>query len=136
MHENKGCLYENIQELTSYSKDLGLFFFRTLIPVIIFPETLFSEKSPRKLKLRTLFPKTFCPRTSENWDFFNQSFFFQKQFFLSYIDSTFSIYFDNVSRIQSLVLILYQSHLYSVNIRNTKHFLFIIKGLSQTKELE
>ena len=37
-----------------------------------FPETLlaapyyFREKSPRNLKLRTLFPMTFCPRTSQN----------------------------------------------------------------------
>ena len=38
------------------------------------------KKSPRNLKLRTFFPVTFCPRTSENWDYIYQSFYFQVYF--------------------------------------------------------
>ena len=33
------------------------------------------KKSPKNLKLRTLFPVTCCPRTSENWDFLRKFYF-------------------------------------------------------------
>ena len=33
------------------------------------------KKSPKNLKLRTPFPVTCCPRTSENWDFFTKVLF-------------------------------------------------------------
>ena len=58
----KKSFYKNVSDLTSFSQNLGLFFFRTLIPLILFPETVLSApidylgtKSPRNLKLRTFF---------------------------------------------------------------------------------
>ena len=48
------------------------------------PPYYFRKRRPRNLKLRTLFPKTFFPRRSENWDFFTKVFiarFFSINFF-------------------------------------------------------
>ena len=78
MHRKKQFFYGNVLDLTLFSQDFffGYIFFRTLFPVILFPDTLLAspilflgKKSPRNQKLRTLFPVTFCPRTSEDWDF-------------------------------------------------------------------
>ena len=44
------------------------------------PQYYFRKKSPKNLKLRTLFPVTFCPRTSENWDFLTNVFIFRNFF--------------------------------------------------------
>ena len=71
----KSPFYENLIFTTFRTFFLVLFFlgyisFSTLIPAIIFLETLimaasilFEKKSPRNLKLRILFPVTFCLRT-------------------------------------------------------------------------
>ena len=46
---------------------------------------ILGKKSPRNLKLRTLFPVTCCPRTLENWNFltkvFISRFFFTQKLF-------------------------------------------------------
>ena len=48
-----------------------IFFLRTFsLRLYRQPPYSFEKKRPRKLKLGTLFPVTFCHRTSENWDFF------------------------------------------------------------------
>ena len=74
----KRNFYEIFSDLISFNQGIGLFscffffgyiFFRTLIPVILFPVALLiapiilGGKVPGILKLRTLFPVTFCPRT-------------------------------------------------------------------------
>ena len=73
------------------------------------PPFYFRKRRPISLKLRTLFPKTFFPRRSENWDFFTKvfiaRFFFHKLFFLrlSYIDSNCTVH--------TVLYILYTVHL-------------------------
>ena len=47
--QKKVLFIKNVSDLTSFSQDYGLFFFRTLISVILFPETFFilGKKAPR-----------------------------------------------------------------------------------------
>ena len=100
--QKKSPFYENFSDLISCSQGLELFswyFFLRIYflqySLILFPETLlavpilFQEKSTGNSKLRTLFPVTFCSRTSENWDFFIKvfisMFFFRKFFYCDFL---------------------------------------------------
>ena len=42
MLRKKRPFYKSVSDLTLFSQNLGLFFFRTLIPVFLFPETLLA----------------------------------------------------------------------------------------------
>ena len=94
--QKKVLFIKNVSDLTSFSQDYGLFFLQdfNFCDLISWDVFYFREKSSKNLKLRTLFPVTFCPRTLDNWDFFTKSYFFQvffqKLFFrwLSLINST------------------------------------------------
>ena len=75
----KKSFYKNVSDLTSFSQDIGLFFFRTLIPVFLFPETLlaapifFLEKKFQESKTQDFISSDIL--TSENWDFLPQFLF-------------------------------------------------------------
>ena len=83
--------FEDLGLILSLFFFFGYFFFKTFTPVIFFlklgsPHIILGKIS-QKLKLRTLFLVTFCPRTSENWDFlikvFIYRFFICRNFFRS-----------------------------------------------------
>ena len=85
-------MLKKVSDLTShFPETIGTFFFgyifyRNLIPVFLFSKTLLALGSLNisGKKLKTLFPVTFCPRNSENCDFFTEVLFpgfFQKLFF-------------------------------------------------------
>ena len=91
MHRRKVLFMKTFQTWPHFSEALILVFFSHRIYFLrdfnscdIISWDFILEKSHRNLKLRTLFPLTFCPMTSENWDFLPKYLFpgfFSRNFF-------------------------------------------------------
>ena len=97
MHRRKVLSMKTFKTWSHCPKTKEFFLDFNSCDIIFWDPILFwGGKSPRNLKLRTLFPVIFFQRTSKNWDFFTKvfisSFFPQKLVFLwlSYIDSIIS----------------------------------------------
>ena len=100
MQKKKSPFYENVLDLTLFSQDLELFFLVFFLRTyflqdfnscdlyflrLYWQSLILGEKNSQESKTQNFFPVTFCPRTSENWDFLPKflfpGFFPQKSYF-------------------------------------------------------
>ena len=89
--QRKSPFYKSVTDLISFSQDFGFFFFRTLIPVILFAETLlaapilFQEKNSQESKTQDCISSDILSQDFRKLgifaEVFNSRFFIQKLFF-------------------------------------------------------